>query len=294
MLLSNGIKYLISYLGLMPSHLLNVIVVARRLFMIKNIKTKEIKLLPINERQSYWENIEKKSLNVNTPDHDIDWVKLRYDFYSTIGPIGLNEIDRKRLKALYNKYRGKRIFVIGNGPSLNKTQLNLLANEYTFGVNRIYLLYDKITWKPTFYTIIDRRVIADIAKEVNGLTGSTFFFDEKFRGLLREGEDVYYFGSTLKGTSIEDQYFSYNALKGVRHSNTVVGYAIQIAYYMGFDPIYLIGCDLGYKVNNSVKQEGDDKFNIGVKFNLESTKDDDPNHFDPTYFGKKQALARSK
>ena len=55
---------------------------------------------------------------------------------------------------------------------------------------------------------------------------------------------------------------------------------------MGFDPIYLIGCDLGYKVLESVVQEGEDRFDNGVKLLLTSTKDDDPNHFDSRYFGR--------
>jgi len=129
-------------------------------------------------------------------------------------------------------------------------------------------------------------VIKDIANEVNGLTGSTFFFDEKFRGMHREGEDVFYTNITTRYETPEEQHFSYDIAKGIRASNTVVGVAIQIAHYLGFGPIYLIGCDLGYKVLDTVEQEGEDKFNMGVGFDLTSTRDDDPNHFDPRYFGK--------
>ncbi|MEL7474575.1 MAG: FkbM family methyltransferase, partial [Planctomycetota bacterium] len=78
---------------------------------------------------------------------------------------------------------------------------------------------------------------------------------------------------------------SHDLTRGVRGAGSVTGSAIQIAFHLGFDPIYLIGCDAAYKVLDSVNQSGDDQFNTGVKLHLTSTQDDDPNHFDPSYFG---------
>ena len=40
------------------------------------------------------------------------------------------ENDKKFLE-IKGKYKGKRIFILGNGPSLNKMPLYLLKNEYT-------------------------------------------------------------------------------------------------------------------------------------------------------------------
>ena len=37
---------------------------------------------------------------------------------------------------------GKRVFLIGNGPSLNKTNLDLIKNEYSIAMNRISLIYE--------------------------------------------------------------------------------------------------------------------------------------------------------
>ena len=54
--------------------------------------------------------------------------------------------------------------------------------------------------------------------------------------------------------------------------------AIQIAAYLGFDPIILIGCDLSYSRPETVIQTGPDKFGDGTRLNLMSTLDDDPNH----------------
>ncbi len=54
---------------------------------------------------------------------------------------------------------------------------------------------------------------------------------------------------------------------------------------MGFHQQYLAGEDATYKTPESVVQSGQDRFETGTKFFLESTQNDDPNHFDPTYFG---------
>jgi FkbM family methyltransferase len=234
-----------------------------------------------------WNGIEA-SINASSPaERDLEWGRLRQEFYGQHGEIDLPIADVQRLATLKDVYRGKRIFILGNGPSINKTQLDFLKDEFTFGVNRVYLLYDRIEWKPTFYTALDWRVVPDIAREINGLTGSTFFFEERFRGILREGEDVYYYSHTPADPNHPDEkLFAQDASRGLRGAGSVVGTAVQLAYHMGFDPIYLIGCDLGYKVLESVNQEGEDKFGTGVKLELTSTSDDDPNHFDGRYFGK--------
>ena len=50
----------------------------------------------------------------------------------------------ERMLALKDTHRGQRCFIIGNGPSLKNTDLALLENEVTFGLNRIYLLFSKM------------------------------------------------------------------------------------------------------------------------------------------------------
>ena len=47
----------------------------------------------------------------------------------------------EKLGALKDKHKGERCFIIGNGPSLKQTDLTKLKNEYTFGLNRIYLAF---------------------------------------------------------------------------------------------------------------------------------------------------------
>ena len=86
------------------------------------------------------------------PDnYNNQWGEMRETFYEKYGPRPCPRRDVRRLRSLHNIHRGKRIFIIGNGPSLNRTPLEKLEGEFTFGVNRIYMLFDRIKWRPTFY-----------------------------------------------------------------------------------------------------------------------------------------------
>src|SRR5690606_11478312 len=73
--------------------------------------------------------------------------------------------------------------------------------------------------------------------------------------------------------------------KGIPGRGSVLITAIQLAFHLGFREIFLVGVDAAYRIPGTVKQSGPDRFGTGVRLHLESTRDDDPNHFDPRYFG---------
>ena len=194
--------------------------------------------------------------------------------------------DVQRMQAMHNQFEGERIFLIGNGPSLNRMPLHLLKNEYTYGVNRIYLLFDRIDWRPTFYSAFDLRVVPDNKVEIDALDIDYKFFATKHRQTLAEQSNHYWYLDNSRQDGLDNRFEPTVVYTGFGGGGTIMTLTIQIAYYLGFDPIYLIGVDADYKVLPTVKQDGPDKFGDGVLLNLESTQDDDPNHFDPRYFGK--------
>ncbi len=69
------------------------------------------------------------------------------------------DIGNTSLSSFRDKYKGKRVFVIGNGPSLRDTPLNLLRNEYTFAMNRIALTYKTTKWRPSFFLCTTTNVV---------------------------------------------------------------------------------------------------------------------------------------
>ena len=197
-----------------------------------------------------------------------------------LASIGLFLTDNEsRIKKLKNLHKGKRAFILGNGPSLNKCDLSLLKNEITFGVNGIYLNYENMGFYPTYYVVEDKLVAEDRADSINSF----------------QGPDYKFFGNYLKAYGIEDDQdtlwlnvrFNYNEYSGFPHfsknilrmvwvGGTVSYLCMQIAYYMGFDEIYLIGFDHDYKIP--------DHSQIIENSHILS-RGDDPNHFHPDYFG---------
>ncbi len=227
----------------------------------------------------------KKEPILSPEDYRKHWGELRLRHYRRWGPFPCPPGEVERLASLKDKYKGERIFIIGNGPSINRTPLEKLNGEYTFGLNRIYLLYDRIDWRPTFWTVTDWRVGPDNAEEINRLgDGTTFFFPQRFDGLLRHGPDVYWYWMRLNTPPGGKYVFSTDPTRGLYMGHTVGVTAIELAFFMGFDPIYLIGTDCSYKVLDTVAQSGNPEHRGSLT--LVSSQDDDPNHFDSRYFGK--------
>ena len=191
-----------------------------------------------------------------------------------------------RLRALHDAYRGQRCFIMGNGPSLNKMDLELLKHEYVWGANKVYLLFDRISWRPPFYVAMDRRVVPDISRDIKTLAhqlpNTRFFFPSLFREnrVLESRSNIYWYRELQLDTSdIPFATFSIDASKGVSSARTVTIASLQLAVWLGFSPIYLIGCDTTYVVPPTVQFEDNDSHK------LVSTQNDDLNHFDNRYFG---------
>jgi len=53
-----------------------------------------------------------------------------------------------------NKYSGC-IFLIGSGPSIKGTPIELLQDEYTFAANSIPDIFSETDWRPSFYACVD-------------------------------------------------------------------------------------------------------------------------------------------
>jgi hypothetical protein len=192
----------------------------------------------------------------------------------------------QRLAELKGKYQGQRCFVFGNGPSLNQMELSRFSGEHIWASNRFYLIFDQIDWRPEFYVGIDKRVIPDISLDISHLQNNfpqmLFFFplDFRERRILHSTPNTLWFREPRPDApDTKSLSFSRDCTKEVALAKTVTISMIQLAAYMGFNPIYLVGCDTSYTVPQTVISE-DERNEY-----LVSTIDDDPNHFHPGYFG---------
>lgn len=193
----------------------------------------------------------------------------------------LDRVYRPRLRALREQYRDhKRCFLIGNGPSLNQTDLSALRNEVTFAVNGFFLKGQDLDWSPTFYVVEDHLVAEDRAHALKQLSGTTKFFPAYLGYVFEPSEDTIFYNHRPRKSYPHGFDFSLNADEITYTGCTVTFSLMQLAAYLGFREIYLIGVDASYQIPQDALSAKD--YSVGV-LDMQS---DDPNHFNPDYFGK--------
>lgn len=152
-----------------------------------------------------------------------------------------------KLQGLRDQYAGKRCFIIGNGPSLCAEDLEKLVNEYTFAFNRIYYIFDQTAWRPTFYCTQDAKIAKASAVEIREKITTPYLFAPIN---LKWYEDVdissdYFFSPKQAGEQVPE--FSEDIPRYIGVGNTVAYTAMQLAVYMGFSKIYLLGVDHSFQ-----------------------------------------------
>lgn len=188
------------------------------------------------------------------------YVRLKHGIYSPF-----TKENKKNIQLLKNSKAGKRCFIIGNGPSLTIEDLEKIKNEDSFAVNRIYKIFDKTSWRPTFYCSQDTKVLEEIILDIDKL------FDCTEKVFLNGSVDTskYYKKSNLINLFLitfdyenELPKFSFNVKRGVYEGFTVAYECIQLAVYMGYSEIYLIGTDHNY--SETVRLDGSIEKNENV------------------------------
>jgi hypothetical protein len=188
--------------------------------------------------------------------------------------------NERELRSFKNRHKGQRCFIIGNGPSLNKVDLNQLNKEITFGVNGIYLNYNKMGFYPTYYVIEDYLIAEDRSEEINALEQSFKFIPSYLDYTLKKNESSLNFNAFINYRDEPfEPIFSKNCARRIGVGGSVTYMCLQLAYYMGFQQIYLIGFDHNYP---KLSHEGESSVitNLGK----------DENHFTPDYYRNGERL----
>ncbi len=215
----------------------------------------------------------REKINEHLPEGLLNAGRATYDWMQRLpDDISANthpwRIDsKKKIEKFHDRYWGKRCFVIGNGPSLKKTDLTKLKDEYTFGMNRIYLMFPELGFPTSFLVCVNDLVIEQTVEDMQNLEIPRFF-SWRSRKWLKPADDLHFLHTTYTGPK-----FAKNAAGRLWEGATVTYVCLQLAYYFGFEEVILIGVDHSFvtqgKPNTTIVSQGDD-----------------PNHFNPAYFGK--------
>lgn len=181
------------------------------------------------------------------------------------------------------------IYIIGNGPSLNKIDLSKLKNKDTISFNRAYIAYNDWGFFPKYYMAVDTIVLQNIKEKVKELLETTPI--EKFFLPLWSKE---YFGNNdkigylnLKNSLFFNRRFWGTSFNRLRIISNVGATSIPVLKILGYKNYIILGTDCNYVEsdikNVDIEYNPDDK--LGRRIVYKSSGDSDPNHFRPDYFG---------
>ena len=148
-------------------------------------------------------------------------------------------MQSERLNRFRGVHDGCRCVILANGPSLNSTPLHLLEGEITIGLNRVHLLEDRFGLTPSYVVVSD--VISQLQYIPDQLAAIPVPKFVNWNGRHHvKGEKFYYFKTTFHPR------FSTNFAKAVYGGHSVTFAALQLAYFMGFTRVILVGKDHSY------------------------------------------------
>lgn len=186
--------------------------------------------------------------------------------------------DKLKLKKFKNVFKNDSCVLIGNGPSLNKVDFTKLQNVTTFAANNFYLMSEKNNFFPDFFTIEDNLVIESNIDQIEMLKSykagekffsynlKKYFLDENINYFFNDGRFISDTFSIKRNTNIK---FSKNFSKVSYSGHSVTYINLQLAYFMGFKTVYLVGMDFNYVMPKYMKQN----------LNLFKSNFEDKNHF---------------
>jgi hypothetical protein len=156
--------------------------------------------------------------------------------------------------------------IVANGPSLNGMDLSVLRHRIVIGMNKIFLGFRKFGFYPRYYVAVNEHVIQQAANQIRGMN-CVKFISNRSSSLVPEDALTYHLN-----TMDPPGRFCSDIAEGVHEGWTVTYVALQIAYYLGFFEVVLIGLDHRFvyegEPNETRRLDGADL-----------------NHFSPEYFG---------
>lgn len=177
------------------------------------------------------------------------WMRT-FGFDNMIAELQLSQVEmiapgnRGKLLALKDTHVGEKCFVIGNGPSLKAEDLDKLKEKGIFCLasKGIYNIFDETDWRPDIWGVSDLDYIKIKEDDINQLTGFPKLVCAQAytqKGIQLK-DAIYYPFIQAERTP---RFFNQDIMRGIHFYGTITGKLINIAVYMGFSEIYLLGCD---------------------------------------------------
>lgn len=157
----------------------------------------------------------------------------------------------KRMKDLEGSCVGERCFLIGNAPSLTFDDLRKLKDEKTFGCNSLCLAFKELGFSTTYFCFEDWKVYKKHRDIIDSLKLENVFYHTRYICMkeklpLWEKAVPYNLFPHLNYKGGKVRKFSTKPYKKIYDGFTVVYVMMQIAAFMGFKEMYILGVDCDY------------------------------------------------
>lgn len=176
------------------------------------------------------------------------FVRKIYYFFKNLPHNIRLKIDTHSIKKFKDIHKGEACFVIGNGPSMTVADLDMMhkLGVKTFACNRIFKIFSETDWRPDYFLCSDDKIITDVDFPADQVPVKRRFYPRDYKKQLRKGN----FYETLPYKWLKEGKFSKDAHEGLYQGGTIITEALQLAYYMGFEKVYIVGVDFSYNMKN--------------------------------------------
>lgn len=179
-------------------------------------------------------------------------------------------VSRKRLRSLYNKHSGQAGVILATGPSLERTDFTPFLEMPVIGLNRIYLAEDRFPLQPDYIICVNDLLLDQFGHEFANLECTSLVSYASRQHVKMNPRTIYL--PTQAGHE-----FSSDPREALPVGGTVTYCALQMAFWMGFKTIYILGLDHNYTLEKNEQ-------NLS-SHDVSQRAEPDTNHFMPNYFG---------
>ena len=187
--------------------------------------------------------------------------KLRAYFNAWLRSHGMFPSSKyEYLRNLKNTHIGERCFIVATGPSLTFDDLNYIKDEFSFGMNSCVLALDKTDWIPNILGIEDEYVYQRVERELLNASSSKL----KGRVMLSNVVEQYFDSAkqfNIFPVNLLDHKYIHEKTGEIKFSDdcyciiydaySIIFSLMQLAVYMGFKELYLLGSDCNYDQKNT-------------------------------------------
>ena len=138
-------------------------------------------------------------------------------------------MDKKKINHCFKDFKdihkGETIYIIGNGPSLSATDLNLIKNSPSIAMNRISLIYEKYkSWRPKYYIFCSSNISnpiwgkdwAESVMKALSCKKTTSFIDNRCKECVKQ----------IKTKNTEQKLYEIFNLDPIDNKNTIFNISI--------------------------------------------------------------------